>query len=1390
MKILAIRGKDLASLAGRFEVDLATPPLGEAGLFAITGPTGSGKSTLLDALCLALFDCTPRLQGRGRAVGFLQEVDRDVLNSGDPRCLLRRGASSAFAEVDFVGVQGQRWRARWSVRRAHGKSEGRIQPQELDLLNLDTEVRAGGTKRQTLAAIEQALGLDYTGFCRSVLLAQGEFASFLRARPEDRAELLERVTGTELYGKLSIAAHRRAGSERQAETRLADRVGDVQLLDRAARTELEEALVAAEARVAEAGAQAERAQEACRWHSAAEELAEAEAEAEAGFAAAQAEFDALASERAELREYEAARPLFPLLSAVERAEALQAETTAEREAAELALHEAQTRVEATSAEQAEAREALSGAEAAREASGPELERAAQLDESLRAARATLGEREASAAEAERTLTRARAERGALEEELGEARATQAAAEASLAGDPVARALAPSWPRCEPLLRRALALTGPEESGPSLASAEAAQAEAAEEARAAAERRVDCAARAAEASAARAAAEERWGAGRAAAARWPEERAAWEDRRLRLVELAAARSTSREARARAQRARAEEAEALGAGEAAEAAASEAEQAAERCGAALGEAERALRQAEQALDLAGLRHDLSEGEACPLCGAEEHPFARALPPLDALLAQQRERVGALRQEQAQARASAHAETRAARAFTQSAETAARRAAEAVAEAELAEARWAELAWKASWTLGRDAASIGPEGEEGCAEEVDDVLASALSEAEAELTRLAEVVAARQAEGEALSELRARAAEAREACLRAERAEAEAQRAEADAVQRADELRELFAQLERLFAAAAASVRLVRGAGGAGLGRGSPATGAAWQGSALEGEAPSQEAQVVQAVSAEAVSAEAVSAEAVSAEAVRAEAVSAEAASAEAVSAEAVSAEVPAGGAGGVEAGGVGAWARELAAEGAGFLERYQRRVAASERLQAELAAARQVLSESGPRLAVALSRLEAAEEACARAGAAQERAAAELARLERERAQVLGGQAASVVRAEIAAALSEARRALDERTSALREADATCAAAQARVDSAQARAEREVSQLRARQEELHGGLLALAEAEAAELGSLGGSSGRGGQSRSRRKTSRRRRLELESGVQPAPWTADRLREVATREPAWASAAQARRDEGQERLRDAQTTLELRRQARVKHEGSGQPELDVAGAAAEFERAKTARDATERERGELSGRLSADREARGRVRQLRRELEEQRERAELWGRLAGLIGSHDGKRLRVFAQSLTLELLLEHANETLARLAPRYRLGRVEGQDLDLQVVDRTLGDEVRATSSLSGGESFLVSLALALGLSALSGDDTQVESLFVDEGFGSLDPEAQELALATLDALQAEGRQVALISHVPGLADRVGVGVRVVPEGQGRSRVRVYGPAALV
>lgn len=203
MKILAIRIKNLASLEGNTEIDFTAEPLCSAGIFAITGATGAGKSTILDALCLALYGKTPRyLQAKETGIE-IYDVQGSTLSQGDVRSILRDGTADGFAEVDFRGVDGQHYRATWSVRRARNKAEGSIQSDSVTLKNISSEVAIPGKKVETLKEIERLVGLNFEQFTRSVLLAQGDFTAFMKASKDEKSSLLEKLTGTHIYSEIS-----------------------------------------------------------------------------------------------------------------------------------------------------------------------------------------------------------------------------------------------------------------------------------------------------------------------------------------------------------------------------------------------------------------------------------------------------------------------------------------------------------------------------------------------------------------------------------------------------------------------------------------------------------------------------------------------------------------------------------------------------------------------------------------------------------------------------------------------------------------------------------------------------------------------------------------------------------------------------------------------------------------------------------------------------------------------------------------------------------------------------------------------------------------------------------------------------------------------------------
>lgn len=171
----------------------------------------------------------------------------------------------------------------------------------------------------------------------------------------------------------------------------------------------------------------------------------------------------------------------------------------------------------------------------------------------------------------------------------------------------------------------------------------------------------------------------------------------------------------------------------------------------------------------------------------------------------------------------------------------------------------------------------------------------------------------------------------------------------------------------------------------------------------------------------------------------------------------------------------------------------------------------------------------------------------------------------------------------------------------------------------------------------------------------------------------------------------------------------------------------------------------------------------------------------LERQKEECRRWNNLHELIGSADGKKFRNFAQGLTFELMVAHANRTLQQMTDRYLLVRDVNEPLELNVLDNYQAGEVRSTKNLSGGESFIVSLALALGLSRMASQNVRVDSLFLDEGFGTLDEEALDVALTTLSGLQEDGKLIGVISHVQALKERIATRIQVRPLSGGRSRL---------
>ncbi|WP_109440158.1 AAA family ATPase [Acinetobacter haemolyticus] len=226
MKILSIRLKNLASLAGEHFIDFESEPLAHAGLIAIIGKTGAGKSTILDAMCLALFNKIPRLKDSD---GKLIDVDGSELLTNSPLTVLRRGTGHGFAELCFVAQDQKHYLARWEIKRARENASGKLQSVQRSLKCLTDGVVVADKTKAVETYIQQITQLSFEQFTRAVLLAQSEVTAFLKARDNERGELLEYLTNSSIFAKIGQLAFEKTKEVRLQREKLESVLGHIEI---------------------------------------------------------------------------------------------------------------------------------------------------------------------------------------------------------------------------------------------------------------------------------------------------------------------------------------------------------------------------------------------------------------------------------------------------------------------------------------------------------------------------------------------------------------------------------------------------------------------------------------------------------------------------------------------------------------------------------------------------------------------------------------------------------------------------------------------------------------------------------------------------------------------------------------------------------------------------------------------------------------------------------------------------------------------------------------------------------------------------------------------------------------------------------------------------------
>jgi DNA repair protein SbcC/Rad50 len=1213
MRILGARFKNLNSLVGEWQIDFTHAAYASDGIFAITGPTGAGKTTIMDAVCLALYGSTPRLN--------------KVTKGGNE--IMSRQTGECFAEVTFETGKG-RYRCHWSQRRAHKKPDGELQQARHEIADAESGRVLESKINQVGEFIETVTGMDFGRFTQSMLLAQGGFAVFLQASPNERSPILEQITGTEIYSRISVQVHERRAAELEKCELLQAELKGIRVLEEEEERELRNRLKEKQGQESGLAGKMKETARALAWIEGIAALEKELGELEKKRQAFEERRQGFAPEAGKLEKARKALGLEGDYRSVTVLRELQAREKEELQGSLAVLPEKEKAGAAALAARSAAEGFLNEARTKQTVEGEVIKKVRDLDVRLDEQRKQLAEKNKTIAESEKQAKTYRSHVERNEKELIKVHASLETLQEYRTEHSADALLTTHFSAIE----RGFAGLGVIEAKYAKALEECSQAAGKKESALS-----ECAGKEADHEKSRLEFEKRQNDLKSLAdeiavllggrdiGQWQTDLDTFKERERLLVQagetvarmdrIAAALDGLKSNREQLNVHHARILEEI-----------------KSCSnqKALLEKEIAALDIQLSLlrrirDLEEERKGLEDGQPCPLCGATEHPYAKGnLPVLNQTEANLKKGKDGFREISQQLN-----EMEAGRVKT-------------AAEIQHIEKETAEKKTALETDQEQCSAALSRLKIEASPSERSVRIRDEIADARVKIAETAKIVALVEEKGRQEKSAQAALEKTRKIFDNAVKALQEARHkletAGLDYERLNKECAGLAIELEKTRAAVLEDVRPL------GISRISPDG----FGDLLKDLTNRKEAW-------------------------------------QAKEAEKTALEKKAG------------------------------------ELKAAIETKQALLAKLEEDLVSRCKKCDSLKRDHESLGAS--------------RRELFGEKDADAEEKRLAAAVDRANGKLDKVREAYGLVEKEISALKEKISSLQGRTAQRATELDRTEQQVRGRIQNAGFADEADYLSS--------------------RLTEDERDALAEKERNLVKEKTELEARRKDRADALAAEREKKLTDqsAETLAESIRAGDAELKQLG---LDIGG---------------------IHQILSANEQQKSSQQERLKAIDLQQKECSRWDELHQLIGSADGKKFRNFAQGLTFEMMTMHANRRLREMTDRYLLIRDEEQPLELNVIDNYQAGEIRSTKNLSGGESFIVSLALALGLSQMASRNVRVDSLFLDEGFGTLDEDALETALETLAGLRQDGKLIGVISHVAALKERIGTQIQVIPESGGRS-----------